>query len=94
MQLLLVSEKEVATGETSCAFGAIKGFFFGVGALMSLQVLETSECTLARLAGMRARLVGLGWWEVVGGRLCRVHGDCRSFIIVCSQSSLAAVDSK
>lgn len=87
MQLLLVSEQKVAAGETSRAFWALKGLFFSVGALVSLQMLETGECTLARLAGVRARLVGLGRREVVGGRLCCVHRDCRSFTMVSSQSS-------
>lgn len=78
MQLLLVAEKQVAPGKTSFTLGALEGLLLCVGALMSFQMFQPSECAAASGTAMRTRLVGLGWREIGRGRL-GIDSNCRSF---------------
>lgn len=73
MQFLLVTEQQVATGETSCTLGALEGLLLGVGTLVAFKMLETGEGALAGAADVRAGLIGLGRREI-RGRL-GVDGD-------------------
>lgn len=66
MEFLLVPQEQVAAGEAARAFGALEGFLFGVGTLMTLQVLESSEGSIAGPADVRPRFVGLGGREGTG----------------------------
>jgi len=43
VEFLLVAEQQVAAREAPCALRAFKGLFFGVRALMALEMFETSE---------------------------------------------------
>ena len=78
VQLLLVSQKQIPSGKASRALWTFERLLFGVRALVTLQVLQAGKGALAGLADMRARLVGLGWWEVARRRL-GVYRDRRSF---------------
>lgn len=81
MELLLVAQQQVSAGKASRALGALEGLLLGVGALVTLQMLETCEGPLAGGADMRSGLIGLGQREGAGrsgrrGRFGgRVHGD-------------------
>lgn len=75
MELLLVSQQQIATGKASGAFWALKWLLLRVGTLVSLEMLESRKRTLAGSADMRARLVGL--WRGEVGRRFRggiIHG--------------------
>jgi hypothetical protein len=65
MELLLVPQQEVAAGEAPRTLGALEGLLLGVGALVTLQVLKSSKCSIAGPADVRPRFVGLGGREVV-----------------------------
>jgi len=60
MELLLMTQEEVAAGEASRAFRALEGLLFGVRPFVTLEVLQSCERALAGLADVRSRLVGLG----------------------------------
>jgi hypothetical protein len=78
MQLLLVAEKQVTTGEATGAFGALERLLFCMRPLVALEMLQTSERPLAGAADMGTRLVGLGRGE--GGRSLGVDHDGRGFL--------------
>lgn len=60
-----MSEKEIPTSETTRAFGAFKGLFFGMRALMTLEVLQASERPATGRTSMRAGLVSLGGRHII-----------------------------
>lgn len=62
-----MSEKEISTSETTRAFGAFKGLFFGMRALMTLEVLQASERPATGRTSMRAGLVSLGGRHIIFG---------------------------
>jgi hypothetical protein len=66
MELLLVPQEEVATGEASRALGALERLLLGMGALVAFEMLESSKGSIARPADVRPRFVGLGGREVAG----------------------------
>jgi hypothetical protein len=74
VKLLLVTQQQIAAGEASFAFGTLEGFFFGVGALVSLEMFQSGEGSLAGVANVQARLVRLGRREI-GWRLS-AGSDC------------------
>lgn len=59
VELLLVAQQEVASGEASGAFRAFEGLLLGVGSFVTLKVLQACERALACLTDMWSRLVGL-----------------------------------
>lgn len=81
MELLLVAQQQVSAGKASAALGALEGLLLGVGALVTLQMLEAGEGALTGGADMRTGLIGLGQREGGGrrdgrGRFGgRIHGD-------------------
>lgn len=76
MELLLVAQEQISTGEASRALGAFEGLLLGVGPLMAFQMFQSCKRAMAGRADMRARLVSLGWRHDGGGLRC-VHGDGR-----------------
>jgi len=54
-----VTQQEVASGKASGAFRAFEGLLLGVGAFVTLKVLQACERALACLTDMWSRLVGL-----------------------------------
>lgn len=75
MQLLLVTQEEVAAGKASGALGAGERLLLGVGSLVALEVLQAGKGPLACTTDMGAGLVGLGGREVgAGSGLGRAHG--------------------
>lgn len=72
VQLLLVPEKQISTGEAAGALGALERFFFGMRTLVAFQVLETGKGTLARRADVGSWLIG--FWCGKGGRRLGVDG--------------------
>jgi hypothetical protein len=75
MELLLVTQQQVAPGEASRALRALKRLLLCVGTLVAFQVLQSGKGTLAGCADVRAGLIGF-WWGEVGGSFC-VDGDGR-----------------
>ncbi len=75
MQLLLVSQEQVSASKTSLTLGTLKWLFFGVRALVSLQMFEASEGTLAGRANVGSWLIG--FWRGKAGR-CRLGVDSNS----------------
>lgn len=53
-------QQQVAASEAPSALGALEGLLLGVGTLVALEVLESSEGTIAGPADVRPRFVGLG----------------------------------
>lgn len=62
MKLLLMSEEEIPTSETSGTFRAFEWLLLRVRTLMTLQVLQTSKRPGTCCTDVRPRLIGLGWW--------------------------------
>ena len=73
-QLTQVVQQQIAAGEASFAFETLVGVFFGVGALVSLEMFQSGEGSLAGVANVQARLVRLGRREI-GWRLS-AGSDC------------------
>lgn len=67
VQLLLVSQEQVAPRKTARALWAFEWLLFGMRALMSLQVFEAGKGALARSAYVGSWLVGFGGREGSGG---------------------------
>jgi hypothetical protein len=67
----VMTEKEIATDESTAAFHALEGSFFCVRTLMSAAMFTSAECAIAKLA-----LVFLLW----SGGLFRRRVGCRSSV--------------
>lgn len=76
MQLLLMPQEQIAASKAPGALWTLEWFFFGVGSLVALQVLQTGKGALASAADVGSRFVSLGRWEGCGG--FRVDHDSRS----------------
>lgn len=75
MQLLLVAEEEIASGEAPRAFRAFEGLLLGVGSLVAFEMLEAREGSLARTANVWPRLVRLrGREDLWSSRRPRANG--------------------
>jgi len=60
MQLLLVAEQQIPSGETPGTLGALERLLFGVRAFVALKMLEARERSSAGSTNVRTRLFGLG----------------------------------
>jgi len=74
MQLLLVPEQQIATGETSRTLSAFEGLFFRVGPLMAFEMLQSCKSSLTSSAHMWSRFIRL-WWGEIGGFCVCIFGD-------------------
>lgn len=61
-----MSEQEIPSSKAPSALGTFERLLLGMRSLMSFQMLQSGEGTLASGAYMRSWLVSLWWWEVVG----------------------------
>jgi hypothetical protein len=66
VQLLLVSQEEVAAGKASCAVWALERLLLGVRALMALEMLESGKGATASGADVGPRLVCFGGRDAIG----------------------------
>jgi hypothetical protein len=74
VQLLLMTQKKIASCEATRTFGTLEWLLLGVGALMALQVFQSSEGPLTSRADMRSGFVRLGRREI---RCLGIDSDCR-----------------
>lgn len=76
VQLLLMTQQQVAPRKTPRALWTLEGLLLGVRSLVALEVLQPCERAGAGGTHVRPWLVGLGWREGGGGRLCRFGLRC------------------
>lgn len=64
MQLLLVSEKKVSTGEAARAVRAFKGLLLRMRTLMAFQMFQSRKRATAGRANVRPGLVRFRWRDI------------------------------
>lgn len=75
VELLLMAQQQVPASETSRAFRTLKWLLLGVRSLMTLEMFQSRETSLASAADMRSRFVVL--WRGEVGRCFAVAVGCR-----------------
>ena len=64
VQLLLMTEQEIAARKAAGAVGTLKGLLLRMGTLMALQVLQSRKGATASSANVRPRLISLGGRDI------------------------------